>query len=343
MNDTIGTAIASAINGVDLTRDEARAAMRSIMSGEATPAQVAGYLVALRMKGETVDEIAGSAEAMREVAVMVETDRDDLIDTAGTGGDDAGTINISTAAALVAAGAGVRVAKHGNRNVSSRCGSADVLEALGVTLVEDPQLQAAILQQVGFVFLFAPFQHPAMRHAVDPRRELGVRTLFNLLGPLTNPAGARRQLVGVYDEALVVTLARVLGELGALRAMVVHGAGGLDELSTVGPTTIAEWDGTDVSVYEIEPVDLGLEPAPVESLAGGGDAPQNAAAIRSILEGQGGPQADIVALNAAAAIYVGGAADGLQSGLQAAWLSIESGAALERLESLVEASREATS
>ncbi len=336
----IETAIEAVINGADLTREDARGAMRSIMSGHATPAQVAGYLVALRMKGETVDEISGSAEAMREAAVMVEADRDDLVDTAGTGGDGAGTINISTAAALVAAGAGVRVAKHGNRGVSSRCGSADVLEALGVTLVEDPQKQAAILSQVGFAFLFAPFQHPAMKHAVGPRRDLGVRTVFNLLGPLTNPAGARRQLVGVYDGALVETLARVLGELGALHAMVVHGAGGLDELSTVGPTMIAEWDGSGVTVYDIEPVDLGLEPVPVESLVGG-DAAHNAAAIRSILEGRGGPQADIVALNAAAAIYVGGVTDGLQSGLQAAWLSIESGAALERLESLVEASREA--
>ncbi len=335
----IERAIDSVINGNDLNREEARAAMQAIMSGEATPAQVAGYVVALRMKGETVDEIAGSAEAMRAAAVMIDADRDDLVDTAGTGGDGAGTINISTAAALVAAGAGVRVAKHGNRGVSSKCGSADVLEALGVTLVEDPARQAAILEQAGFVFLFAPYQHPAMKHAVVPRRELGVRTVFNVLGPLTNPAGARRQLVGVYDDALVETLARVLGELGALRAMVVHGAGGLDELSTAGPTMIAEWDGNDIAVYEIEPVDLGLEPAAVTDLTGG-DASHNAAAIRSVLQGRGGPHADIVALNAAAAIYLGGAADGLQSGLQAAWLSIESGAALERLEALVEASRE---
>jgi anthranilate phosphoribosyltransferase len=281
---------------------------------------------------------------MREAAVRVDAGlRDDnLVDTAGTGGDGAGTINISTAAALVAAGAGVRVAKHGNRSVSSRCGSADVLEALGVRLIEHPGRQADILRQVGFVFLFAPFQHPAMKHAVGPRKELGVRTVFNVLGPLTNPAGATHQVVGVYDRHLVEPIARVLGELGARRALVAHGAGGLDELSTVGPTTVAEWDGTEVNVYEIEPLDLGLEVANVHSLAGG-DAKHNAAAIRAILDGERGPQADIVALNAAAAIYVGEAADGLMSGLQMAWASIDSGAARERLEALIEASQEAAS
>lgn len=335
-------AIHKVVDGTDLTRAEARAAMQAIMAGEATPAQVAGLLVALRMKGETVDEIVGAAEAMRAAAVRVEfdVDRDNLVDTAGTGGDGAGTINISTAAALVAAGAGVRVAKHGNRGVSSACGSADVLEALGVRLIEDPVRQAEILEQVGFAFLFAPFQHPAMKHAVGPRRELGVRTVFNVLGPLTNPAGATHQVVGVYDRRLVEPMARVLGELGARRALVAHGAGGLDELSTVGPTTVAEWDGADVNVYEIEPLDLELEIADPDALTGG-DPQHNAAAIRAILAGEGGPQADIVALNAAAAIYVGEAADGLQSGLQMAWTSIESGAARERLEALVEASQEA--
>jgi anthranilate phosphoribosyltransferase len=332
------------IDGHDLTREEARVAMDAIMHGDATPAQVAGFLVALRMKGETVDEIVGSAEAMRDAAVTVEVDLDrhNLVDTAGTGGDGVGTINISTAAALVAAGAGVRVAKHGNRSVSSNCGSADVLEALGVTLVDDPRAQAAILDEVGFTFLFAPFQHPAMKHAVGPRQELGVRTVFNVLGPLTNPAGATHQVVGVYEHDLVETLARVLGELGARRALVAHGAGGLDELSTVGPTTVAEWDGSDVNVYDIEPLDLGLDPTDLDSLVGG-DPAHNAAAIRAILEGEGGPQADIVALNAAAAIYVGEAAEGLLSGLQMAWKSIDSGAALDRLEALIAASREATS
>ncbi|MGD8328345.1 MAG: anthranilate phosphoribosyltransferase [Acidobacteriota bacterium] len=335
-------AIRQVIGGSDLTRDDARAAMDVIMRGEATPAQVAGYVVALRMKGETVDEIVGSAEAMRAAAITVQVDVDaeNLVDTAGTGGDGAGTINISTAAALVAAGAGVRVAKHGNRSVSSSCGSADVLEALGVALIEDPEAQARILDEVGFAFLFAPYQHPAMKHAVEPRRELGVRTIFNVLGPLTNPARATHQVVGVYDDALVEPLARVLGELGARRALVVHGDGGLDELSTVGATKVAEWDGSDVTVYEIEPLDLGLETAALDSLAGG-DPQHNAAAIRAIFAGERGPQADIVALNAAAAIYVGEAADGLASGLQRAWQSIDSGAAAERLEALVQASREA--
>ncbi len=333
-------AIQKAIDGVDLTRDEARGAMQAIMGGEATPSQVAGYLVALRMKGETVDEITGSAEAMREAAIMVSSDAERLVDTAGTGGDGAGTINISTAAALVAAGAGVTVAKHGNRGVSSECGSADVLEALGVTLLDDPQRQAEILASVGFAFLFAPFQHPAMKHAVGPRKELGVRTVFNVLGPLTNPAGARRQVVGVYDEALVETLAHVLGELGAERARVVHGAGGLDEISTIGPTKIAEWNGSSVDVYEVAPADFGIEPATVDDLAGG-DGAHNAAAIRAIFAGEGGPQADVVALNAAAGIYVAGAADGLRSGLRMAREAIDSGAAAQRLDALVEASGEA--
>ena len=333
-------AIQKAIDGVDLTRDEARGAMQAIMGGEATPSQVAGYLVALRMKGETVDEITGSAEAMREAAIMVSSDAERLVDTAGTGGDGAGTINISTAAALVAAGAGVTVAKHGNRGVSSECGSADVLEALGVTLLDDPQRQAEILASIGFVFLFAPFQHPAMKHAIGPRKELGVRTVFNVLGPLTNPAGARRQVVGVYAEALVETLARVLGDLGAKHALVVHGAGGLDEISTIGPTKIAEWNGSSVDVYEVAPADFGIELATVDDLAGG-DGTQNAAAIRAIFAGEGGPQADVVALNAAAAIYVAGAADGLRSGLSMAREAIDSGAAAQRLDALVQASGEA--
>jgi len=333
--------IRKVVDGVDLTRDEARRAMQAIMAGEATPSQVAGYLVALRMKGETVEEITGSAEAMRAAAIMVSCNAERLVDTAGTGGDGAGTINISTAAALVAAGAGVTVAKHGNRGVSSSCGSADVLEALGVTLLDDPQRQAEILASVGFAFLFAPFQHPAMKHAIGPRKDLGVRTVFNILGPLTNPAGARRQLVGVYDEALVETLARVLGELGAEHALVVHGAGGLDEISTIGSTKIAEWNGSSVDVYEVAPADFGIEPATLSDLAGG-DAAHNAAAIRAIFAGKGGPHADVVALNAAAAIYVAGAADNMESGLSMARAAIDGGAAAQRLAALVEACGEAT-
>ncbi len=335
----LGTAINNAVRGVDLSRDEARAAMQTIMRGDATPAQVAGYLVALRMKGETVDEITGSAEAMRSAAIRVDVAADDLVDTAGTGGDGAGTINVSTTAALVAAGAGVRIAKHGNRGVSSECGSADVLEALGVTLIDDPRRQARILNDVGIAFLFAPFQHPAMKHAVGPRQELAIRTIFNVLGPLTNPAGARRQVVGVYDGALIETLARVLGELGAIRALVVHGAGGLDELSTLGPSRIAEWDGEDVRTYEIDAETLGLARATAEQIAGGAGE-ENAAAVRRILDGEPGPHADIVLLNAGAAIYAGGSAADLAEGLEMARVSIDSGAAGARLEQLVRATGE---
>ena len=334
------TAIDSAVHGVDLTREEARAAMQTIMQGDATPAQVAGYLVALRMKGETVDEIAGSAEAMRSAAVRVEVANDDLVDTAGTGGDGAGTINVSTIAALVAAGAGVRIAKHGNRGVSSKCGSADVLEALGVTLIDDPVRQARILDEVGIAFLFAPFQHPAMKHAAGPRRELAIRTIFNVLGPLTNPAGARRQLVGVYDGALIETLARVLGELGAVRALVVHGAGGLDELSTLGPSRVAEWDGADVRTYEIDAENLGLSRATAQQVAGG-DGEENAAVVRRIFDGEPGPHADIVLLNAGAAIYASGSAADLAQGLEMARGSIDSGTAGERLDQLIRATGEA--
>lgn len=335
-------AIRKVIDGADLTRDEARGVMQAIMGGEPTPAQIACYLVALRMKGETVDEITGSAEAMRGAATMVITDIDGLVDTAGTGGDGASTINISTAAALVAGGAGVMVAKHGNRGVSSRCGSADVLEALGVTLLDDPQRQAEILASVGFMFLFAPFHHKAMKHATEPRQELALRTVFNVLGPLSNPAGARRQVVGVYDEALVETLAHVLGELGAEQALVFHGAGGLDEISTIGPTKIAEWNGSSVDLYEVKPADFGIEPATLSDLVGG-DSAHNAAAIRSILAGEGGPQADVVALNAAAAIYVAGAASDLGEGLETAREAINCGAAAQCLDALVNASGRASS
>ena len=332
-------AIAKVIGGADLDRAEALAAMETIMRGEATPAQVAGYLVALRMKGETVDEIVGSAEAMRAAAVRVEVDTDGLIDTAGTGGDGVGTINISTAAAFVAAGAGIPVAKHGNRGVSSKCGSADVLEALGVTLVADPGRQAEILADVGITFLFAPFQHPAMKHAIGPRKELAVRTIFNLLGPLTNPAGARRQLVGVYDGELIETLASVLGELGALKALVVHGAGGLDELSTLGTSQVAEWDGERVRTYEVDPVALGLSTATAAQIAGG-TSRKNADIVRRVLGGEQGPHTDIVLLNAAAAIYAGDGTGSLEEALDVARQSLDSGAAAEKLDALVEAAQE---
>ncbi|MFQ5742842.1 MAG: anthranilate phosphoribosyltransferase [Acidobacteriota bacterium] len=328
------SAIGRVVAGEDLSREEARLAVESIMRGEATPSQIAGLLVALRMKGETVDEIVGSAEAMRAAALRLHVAVDNLVDTCGTGGDGAGTFNISTTAAFVVAGAGVPVAKHGNRAISSACGSADVLEALGVTLLSEPERLASCLAQAGIAFLFAPFQHPAMKHAVGPRRELAIRTIFNLLGPLTNPAGARRQLVGVYDGGLVSTLAEVLGRLGSERALVVHGAGGLDELSTLGPSQVAEWDGEGVRAYQIDPQQLGLPASEADQLRGGSKE-ENAATIRAVLEGREGPARDIVVLNAAAAIYAGGGVDSIETGLDVARESIDSGAAANCLAALV--------
>jgi anthranilate phosphoribosyltransferase len=327
--------IEQVVTGNDLDRAEARAAMETIMRGEASPVQIAGLLVGMRMKGETVDEIVGSAEAMRQAAVRLDTGVEGLVDTCGTGGDGAGTFNISTAAAFVAAGAGVPIAKHGNRAVSSSCGSADVLEGLGVTLMNEPERLIECLQEAGMMFMFAPFQHPAMQHAVGPRRELALRTIFNLLGPLTNPAGAKRQVLGVYDPALVPVLAEVLGELGAERALVVHGAGGIDEISTLGRSRVAEWDGERVLTYEIDPEELGFGLAQPREIAGGA-VNANARRVLAVLEGLRGPAADIVLLNAAAAIYAGGLAESIEDGLDQARESIASGAARDRLERLVQ-------
>lgn len=322
------------VTGHDLDRTEARSAMETIMRGEASPVQIAGLLVGMRMKGETVDEIVGSAEAMRQAAVRLDTDVEGLVDTCGTGGDGAGTFNISTAAAFVAAGAGVPVAKHGNRAVSSSCGSADVLEGLGVTLMNDRERLIECLHEAGITFMFAPFQHPAMQHAVGPRRELALRTVFNLLGPLTNPAGAKRQVLGVYDPALVPVLAEVLGELGAERALVVHGAGGIDEVSTLGRSRVAEWDGVGVRTYEIDPEELGFSLAQPREIAGG-SVDQNTRRVLGVLEGRRGPAADIVLLNSAAAIYASGRAESIDDGLDQARTSLSSGAARDRLELLV--------
>ena len=326
--------LARVVEGEKLERQEARSAMQLIMRGEATPAQIAGFLVALRIRGETVDEIVGFADAMRGAANPVDLETRGLVDTCGTGGDGADTFNISTAAALVAAAAGVSVAKHGNRAVSSKCGSADVLEALGVTLVANQASLRRSLADAGIAFLFAPSQHPAMKHAVGPRRELGLRTVFNLLGPLTNPAGARRQVVGVYDAALVRLLAEVLGQLGAAHAMVVHGAGGMDELSLLGATEVAEWDGSQVRMYSVTPEQVGLTRARAPQLAGGSVA-DNAAIVRSVLAGEPGPRRDIVLLNAGAALQVGGAAATLVQGVEAAANAIDTGAASTTLERLV--------
>jgi anthranilate phosphoribosyltransferase len=336
----IQQALQSALDGRDLSRDETREVMGEIMAGEATPAQIGGFLVALRAKGETADEIAGCAEAMRSHVLAVRPHRDDLVDTAGTGGDGARTINISTAAALVAAAAGAAVAKHGNRAVSSACGSADVLEALGFSLEQEPQRIEQSIDELGFGFLFAPLHHPAMRHAAPVRKELATRTVFNVLGPLTNPAGARAQVVGVYSPDLVRTIADVLATLGARRAFVVHGAGGIDELSPVGPNLVAEVVDGDVRERTLDPeAELGLPRSDVAELRGGTPA-ENAAALREVFAGADGGRRSAILLNAAGAIAAAGHAEDLREGLALAQETVDSGAAGERLEQLVSFSRQ---
>ncbi len=339
----IREALLTVLEGESLTQEQAEAAMSCIMSGEATPAQIAGFLVALRMKGETVDEIAGFARAMRRAAVSVRPSRPDVIDTCGTGGDRAGTFNISTTTAFVVAGAGLGVAKHGNRSVSSRSGSADVLEALGVSLELSPERVAQAIDEIGIGFLFAPKLHPAMRYAIGPRRELGVRTVFNILGPLTNPAGARAQLLGVYDPALTEVMANVLRALGSRAAFVVHGAGQVDELTTSGLNRVSYFGVAPangrVVTEMLDPRELGFIPAPPEALQGGEPA-ENARILRAILAGEErGPRRDVVVLNAAAALVAGGAAATLEEGVARAAESIDSGAALRTLKALVEFSQ----
>jgi len=331
---TVQQALARLLDGHDLSRDEARAVMNEIMEGEATPAQIGGFLVALRLKGETADEIAGCAEAMREHVLTVRPKRDDLVDTAGTGGDAARTINISTAAALVAAAAGAGVAKHGNRAISSASGSADVLEALGFRL-ELPRAEIErSIDELGFGFLFAPTHHPAMRHAAPVRRELAARTVFNVLGPLTNPAGARAQVVGVYAPSLVRTIAEVLAQLGARRAFVVHGAAGIDELSPAGPNLVCEVVDGDVREREIDPLELGVPRCDPSELRGGSPG-DNAEAIRAVFRGENGGKRSAILLNAAGAIAAAGHADDLREGLEVARTAVDSGAALARLDELI--------
>ena len=331
-------AIAHLLDGRDLEPAEARAAMDEIMSGEATPSQTAGFLVALRAKGETVDEIAGCAEGMRAHVVPVTPERDDLVDTAGTGGDGARTLNISTAAALVAAAAGAGVAKHGNRAVSSASGSADVLEALGFELELEPTRIAQSIDELGFGFIFAPAHHPGFRHAAPVRRELGVRTVFNVLGPLTNPAGARAQIVGVYSPELTPVIAEVLQRLGTRRAFVVHGAGGIDELSPAGPNLVFEVANGLVRERTIDPLELGVARCAPDDLRGG-TPEENSKAIREVLNGNAGAHRDAVLLNAAGAIAAAGHADDLAGGLPIAAEAVDSGAAAERLDHLVAFSR----
>jgi anthranilate phosphoribosyltransferase len=334
----IQASISRVLDGHDLSRNEACEAMSAIMRGEVTPAQIAGFLVALRAKGETPDEIAGCADAMRAHVLAVRPERDDLVDTAGTGGDGAQTLNISTAAALVAAAAGAGVAKHGNRAVSSASGSADVLEALGFDLEQPPERIARSIDELGFGFLFAPAHHPAMRHAAAVRRELATRTVFNVLGPLTNPAGARAQIVGVYSPELVRTIADVLIQLGARRAFVVYGAGGIDELSPCGPNQVCEVVDGGVRERTIDPEELGVERSAPDELRGGSPA-ENAEAIREVLAGAPGARRDAILLNAAGAIAAAGHAEDLQEGLELARSAVDTGAAAERLDRLVAFSR----
>jgi anthranilate phosphoribosyltransferase len=324
----------------DLTADEAGAAMGEIMAGRASPAQMAAFLVGLAMKGERPEEIVGLARTMRREAVPFNAAGHAVFDTCGTGGDRSGTLNISTAASFVIAACGVPVAKHGNRSVSSRCGSADVLEALGVQIGAPPAAAERWLEDVGFTFLFAPTFHPSMRHAGPTRRELGVRSAFNLLGPLTNPARPTRQLVGVPRPELAELLARALLLLGAERAWVVHGADGIDEISLAGHTKVAEcWHGT-VRTFYVHPSEFGLSKAPVAALAGG-DAAENASIIRRVLDGAPGPARDVVLMNAAAGLFVAGRVPSLRSGIAEAAAAVDSGSARGKLDGLIAASRAA--
>ncbi len=334
----IKEALSKIVSRSDLTLAEAREVMREIMRGEASQAQIGAFLTALRMKGETVDEIAGCAQAMRESAIAVKPKRRQLVDTCGTGGDGSGTFNISTTVAFIAAGAGLAVAKHGNRSVSSRCGSADLLQALGVNLELTPEQVARCIDEVGIGFLFAPKLHPAMRYALAPRQEIGLRTIFNILGPLSNPAQAKRQLLGVYHSDLTELMAEVLLVLGAEHAVVVHGADGLDELSVTGQNKISRLHNSDIETYYLDPQDLGLPQAKLSDLAGG-SVEDNAAITRVLLAGGNGPKRDVILLNAAAALIAGGKASSFSDGLKLAAEAIDNGSAQRKLHQLVEFSR----
>jgi anthranilate phosphoribosyltransferase len=341
----IAETVRALVDRKDLSRIEAAAAMEAIMSGAATNAQIAAFLTALRMKGETVEELIGFAQVMRQKAVKVQTrasevvgatgtDREMLIDTAGTGGDASGTFNVSTATAFVVAGAGVKVAKHGNRSVSSLCGSADVVETLGINIELSAAKVARCVDEVGIGFLYAPLLHTAMKHVMAARREMGIRTVFNMLGPLTNPAGANAQVIGVYSDALTEPLARALAELGTLRAFVVHGDDGLDEISNTGPSHISEVHEGVVRSSTVRPEDFGLPRASLHDLRGG-DREENAEIVRRVLAGEAGPRRDIVLMNAAAALVVGGKAHDFKEGVALAAQSIDSGAAAAKLAGLI--------
>ena len=336
---TIREAIATLLDGRSLSEDEMAAVMGEVMGGEATPAQIGAFLVLLRRKGETVDELVGAARVMREKVTPIRVARGAVLDTCGTGGDARGTFNISTAAALVAAASGCTVAKHGNRAMSGAVGGADVLEQLGVRIDVPPERTERLLGELGFGFLFAPLLHGAMKHAAGPRRELGVRTLFNLLGPLTNPAGARHQLLGVFDGAWVEPVANVLRRLGSMHALVVHGEDGLDEITISSGTTVAELRHGNVNLMRIHPQDFGLRCCRTEELQVR-DAADSAARIRSVLDSERGPARDVVLLNAGAAIYVADGASSIGEGIGRAAETIDSGRAKRLLEELAAASHD---
>ena len=330
----IQAAIKAVIARQDLSSDEMRSVMQQIMTGECTASQIGGFLVGLRMKGETVDEMSAAAGVMRELATRVEVSGDHLVDTAGTGGDSSGSFNISTASALVAAAAGARVAKHGNRSMTSNSGSADVLAAAGVKLDITPEQVRDCVEQVGVGFMFAPAHHGAMKHAIGARKEMAVRTIFNVLGPLTNPAGAPNQVIGVFDGDLLEPMASVLKQLGSNHVMVVHAEDGMDEISISAPTHVAELKQGEVSTYTVRPSDFGMESASLEELRVD-SAEQSLAMIRAVLADNPGPARDIVCLNAGAAIYVSGCADSLAGGVEAARAAISSGKAAAVLQNLV--------
>ena len=330
--------LAKLVDHRHLESAEAEAALDEIMSGEATEAQIGALLMALRMKGETAEEIAGFARAMRAKCVTVSPTVTGVVDTCGTGGDALDTFNISTAAAFVAAGTGVPIAKHGNRAVSSQCGSADVLKELGVEISLSPEAVARCIDEVGIGFLFAPELHPAMKHAVGPRKQLALRTVFNLLGPLTNPAGAKRQVIGVFDPAFAPLMAEALAANGSEHVLIVHGLVGLDEIALFGPTHVTELREDRIESYQITAADLGLSESPVEAISGG-DPATSAAYLQGVLRGEPGPRREITLANAAAAIYVGGKAGSLAEGVAVAQSSLDGGAALTAFEALRELSR----
>ncbi len=329
--------IQAVVEGESLSAEQAAAAMDEIMSGEATPAQFGAFVTALRMKGETVDEISGMARVMREKSLRVEVSGK-VVDTCGTGGDNSGSFNISTTAAFVVAGAGEKVAKHGNRSMSGSTGSADVLEALGVKIELSPESVGRCIDEVGFGFMFAQGFHPSMRFAAGPRREIGIRTVFNILGPLTNPANASRQLIGVADPSIAERMARVLGQLGSERALVAHGSDGMDELTITGASTIWQLENGEVLTFEVSPEELGLSVSDADSIRA--ESPRDSARIaRSVLRGDAGPHRDVVLMNAAAALVAAGRSDTLADGVQVAARSVDSGDAESKLDSLIELSQ----